>query len=428
MNNRKKKVLVITYSFPPNPRVAALRMRGLARYLPSFGWDPTFLTVNLPGKPEEGFRVIQTADPDDVIERFKRTLQLNPKVGLQEQLGISDRISFVDESITGRFIKRIEGWITYPDTKKPWQPVALKKLRNLLSEECFHALISSSPPPITHLIAKEIKNEYALYWIADMRDLWSQNYNYPYGRIRRLLDQLLERSTISKADSIVTVSSPLGDRLASIHPDKKIHIITNGFDPEDCRNGEPSRKFSITYTGQIYPGKQQPEILLKVLSDLVQEGYLSEDNVEVKFYGPRYLSLEKNIADHNLGKVINQMGVVPREVALVHQRNSQILLMLNWVDGSQRGVYTGKIFEYLAAGRPILAVGGPQGVVSKLLLETKAGVHPTDELDLRKTILAWYKEFQQQGSVSYNGNDRIQEYSHIKMAERFAGVLNEVSQ
>ena len=119
-----KKVLVITYAFPPHPSIASVRMKGLAKYLPGHGWDPTFLTVELPGEPEEGFRVIQTSKPDDVTERLKRLLKLDPKEGLQKQLGVPDQVRTAKKPLTGRITKKIEGWISYPDKKRYWQPIA----------------------------------------------------------------------------------------------------------------------------------------------------------------------------------------------------------------------------------------------------------------------------------------------------------------
>ena len=427
MINQNKKVLVITFSFPPKHSMASVRMAGLAKYLPQHGWDPTFLTVDLPGEPEDGYRVIQVPHPGDISERVKGLLGLNPKEGMQIQLGLSDPVITSKRSLRGRILTGIKGWITYPDKRKSWKPGAVKSLRDLLSRERFDALISSSPPPITHLIAKKAKREYGLPWIADLRDLWSQNYIYPYRGLRKNLDKNLEMRTLSRADFLTTVSEPLREQLASLHPDAKIRVITNGFDPEEYKKTELSDKFSIIYTGQIYPGKQQPETFFRALSNLLSSSLISEDDVEVLFFGPPYRYMDRMISEYNLQKVVCKKGIIPREEALYNQRRAQILLVFNWVDAKQQGVYTGKVFEYLAARRPILAVGGPQGVVSDLLMETKTGIHPENEELLSDTILSWYEEFKHKGSVSYQGNEMISKYSHLKMAESIAEVLDEIS-
>lgn len=425
MTNQNKKVLVITYSFPPKPRVASVRMQGLARYLPTFGWDPTFITVELPGEPEKGFRVIQTPDPGDVTEHIKRLLGFNPKAGLQDQLGVPDHISMQKESPTGKIVTGIKAWITYPDKRKYWRPLALKALRELFAKESFHALISSSPPVITHLIAKRAQMEFSIPWVADFRDLWTGNHYYPYGPIRKRIDRGLEIRTIDQAAALITVSEPLGESLKALHGHEIVKSIPNGFDPVEVKAGELHDKFTFTYTGQLYQGKRDPEVLFKIVHDLLQEDLLKDD-IQIKFYGDKVYWLDQLIEDYGLEKVAFQCGTVDRSEALLEQRSSQILLSLNWDHPLEKGVYTGKIFEYLAAQRPILALGGPQGVVSDLLEETQAGIHPRTEAELRSAILSWYEEFQHLGYVSYQGNEQIHNYSHLKMAQRFSDVLNEV--
>ena len=427
MKIQNKKVLVITYSFPPKPNVASVRMRGLAKYLPQFGWDPTFLTIDLPGEPEAGFRVIQTSDPLDVMEQLKRGLGLNPKKGLQRQLGIADQASNTKKPTIGKFTKRIEGWLSYPDKKRTWQPIALAALRNLLSREGFDALLSTSPPVITNLIAREIHDEFGLPWVADFRDLWTGNHYYPYGPVRKLIDRRLEIKTIKQASALVTVSKPLSESLEALHQRKAVFAIPNGFDPDTMKENDLHGRFSITYTGQLYAGRRDPELLLKVVRDLIREQEINND-LQINFYGPKVYWLDDLISEYGLESLAFQWGIVNRAEAVRQQRSSQLLLSLNWDHPAEKGVYTGKIFEYLAAQRPILALGGPRGVVSDLLEETQAGVHIRTEDELREAILAWYSEYQENGFVSYQGNQQIYNYSHIKMAERFSEVLNEVCQ
>lgn len=418
---------MITYAFPPRPGVASVRMGGLAKYLPRFGWDPTFVTVELPGDPDEKFRVIQTPDPGDVTEKLKRTLRLNPKEGLQKQLGVPDRISNAKKPITGKITKRIEGWISYPDKRRPWLPVAWKALRELLSQEEFQALISTSPTPVTHLIARKVRDEFGIPWVADFRDLWTGNHYYSYGPVRKFLDRRLELRTMARASALVTVSEPLGRSLRKMHKSVPVFSIPNGFDPDAMGDNILPDEFTITYTGYLYLGKRDPELLFKVVRDLLNENRIQE-NLRIKFYGEKFIWVEDLIQKYQLEDYVYQYGVVDRADALKEQRSSQILLSLNWDNPLEEGVYTGKIFDYLAAKRPILALGGPEGVVSDLLQETNAGLHVRTEAELKRAILAWYEEFQQNGSVSYSGNQQIHNFSHVKMAERFSKVLNEVSQ
>lgn len=426
MENPNKKVLVITFTFPPHPSIASVRMGGLAKYLPVHGWDPTFLTVELPGEPEEGFRVIQTPRPDDVTQRLKRLLRMNPQEGLQKQLGIPDQVSTAKKPLTGKITKRIEGWISYPDRNRYWEPIALETLRDLLSRESFDAMVSSSIPVVTHLVASKVHEEFGIPWVADFRDLWTGNHYYAYGAVRKLLDRRLELKTMAQAAALVTVSEPLARSLRSLHKGKLVLAIPNGFDPDTIQDSPLHDRFSITYTGNLYLGKRDPELLFKVACDLLRENRI-QDDLEINFYGKPVYWVDNLIQKYQLDGVAAQRGFVDRAASLKEQRSSQILLSLNWDNPLEEGVYTGKIFEYLAARRPILALGGPPGVVSELLKETGAGLHLRTEEDLRSAILAWYAEYRESGSVAYHGNQKIHNFSHVKMAQRFAGLLTDIS-
>jgi len=425
MVDKRKKVLLITDSFPPRTGGASLRMRGLAKYLPCYGWDATVLTVDLPGDPDEKYRVIQVPYPGDVTEQIKAKLRLNPQEGLQDQIGIPAQVSRAKNPVTGKIFKRIEGWLTYPDQKRRWKPVAEAAIQDLLSRENYHALISSSPPEITHLIAAQVSSEFDIPWIADFRDLWTGNHYYAYDWLRKFVDQRLELVTLANASAMVTVSKPLCKTQGSIHKQAWIVPITNGFDPDEIKPSELDDKFSITYTGKLYQGKRDPELLFKVLHDLLQEGAIHGDLL-VKFYGYKMYWVEALVNKYGLSNYAFQYGTVVRKTALEAQRSSQILLALNWDNPKDAGVYTGKIFEYLAAKRPILALGGPQGVVSKLLDETNTGFHLKAEEEVRKALTSWYEEYREKGFIAYQGNEMIHDYSHEKMAQKYSQVLNEI--
>lgn len=422
-----KRVLVITYYFPPRPGVASLRLRGLAKYLPEYGWEPVILTATLPGEPEYGFRVIQTFYPGDVTSRWKQRLGMAKNRGFQEQIGISRALRESKASLTTKLVNLIRGIIAYPDEQKDWYPFALKAGHDLLKRERFDALLSSSGPVTSHLVARELKARHRLPWIADLRDLWTQNHYYPYGPIRRALERKLELRILSAADALVTVSSPLAEQLASLHRGKIIFVIPNGFDPDEVGSASLTKEFTITYTGELYEGRRDPALLFQVLRELIDKGVFDSHLVKVRFFSPVQYWLEQEVKQYGLEQVVELCGIVPRDVVLQHQRASQILLLLNWNDPRERGVYTGKLFEYLAARRPILAIGGPGGVVKDLLTRTKAGMHVSNKNELVTVLTSWYDEYKDTGQVAYHGiPQEINQYSHREMARRFANVLDEL--
>lgn len=421
-----KKVLIITYYFPPRPSVASLRLKGLAKYLPEFGWEPVILTAALPGVPDQRFKVIETNYPGDITAILKKRLGLYPDKRFQEQIGILSKATGRKRFFTNKLVTIVRELFIYPDDQKKWYPFAIRTGMKIVMKENFDAIISSSAPVTTHLVAKYLKENYNIPWLADFRDLWTQNYNYQYGFLRKWFEKKLEVNTILQANALVTVSKPLASKLRILHSRKPIFTIMNGFDLDEI-NEAPinNKKFTITYTGNLYYGKQDPELLLKAIRELTDESIVKLNDVRINFYGPTQYWLSQKIKKYDLDKIVKQHGTVPREIALKSQRESQILLILGWNDPKERGTYSGKIFEYLAAKRPVLAIGEYKGVLNKLLEETNAGYCFSNIKPLKYFITRCYKEYKMKGEVQYYGKiSQIKKYSHYEMAKNFANVLD----
>jgi glycosyltransferase involved in cell wall biosynthesis len=233
------------------------------------------------------------------------------------------------------------------------------------------------------------------------------------------------------ADFLVTVSNPAVGELEKLHSGKKVCLITNGFNPEIVNNPpiELISKFIITYTGQIYANKQNPTKILIALKDLINEGVVNPKKIELRFFGPKLNWLEKEIKNFGLSSVIKQCGPIPRKDAIQKQRESQALLLFNWEDVNVKGVYTGKIFEYLAARRPILSSGGFGGdVVEELLVITGAGQYCPQKEDVKNYLKNLYLEYDKTGKVVFRGNiDEINKYNTKEMTKNFVRILNDIS-
>lgn len=421
-----KKVLIITYYFPPRPGVASLRLKGLAKYLPEFGWEPVILTADLPGVPDQRFKVIETNYPGAVTAKLKKKLGLHPDKKFQEQIKILSKAAGGKKFFVDKLVAIAEGLFIYPDGQKKWYPFAVRAGIKIIMKEKFDAIISSSSPVTTHLVAKYLKENYEIPWLADFRDLWTQNLDYPYGSLRKWFEKRLEVNTIIQADALVTVSKPLANNLRILHPKKPIFTIMNGFDIDEInKSAINNKKFTITYTGNLYYKKRDPELLLKVIRELTDESILKLNDIRINFYGPTQYWLTQKINKYDLDKIVTQHGTVPRGIALKSQRESQILLILDMNGPKEKGIYTGKIFEYLAAKRPILAIGEYRGVLAELLEETNAGYYFSKFKPLKYLITRCYKEYKMKGEVQYYGNiSQIKKFSHYEMAKRFANVLD----
>jgi len=426
-----KKVLIVAHLLSASPRIP-----GLAKYLPEFGWQPIVITAPLGERPDLHFgppddftksvRVIETSYYD-ILDLLRRLFRLDSSEPIDKEvrkrLGTTSRKSPVDF-----FVKLGGAIICYPDAERGWKNFAIRTGSELLQKEDVDAMISSSPPVTSHLIAKELKNQYKIPWVADLRDLWSQNHNYSYGPVRNLVDRRLELKTLSATDALVTVSQPLVEELRVLHKGKATYAITNGFDPAEANIPADSltTKFTITYMGNIYSGKQDPSKLFVALRELISDGTIDPNDVEVRFYGYKIEWLTREIGEYGLAGIVKQYGMVPRQVSFQKQRESQLLLLLNWEDRLERGLYSLKIFEYLAARRPILATGGSgDDVVKELFIETKAGLYGARVESIKNILSDLYSEYKLKGKISYNGDEvKINRYSYREMAKKFAEILD----
>lgn len=432
-----KRVLIVANLYHLSSRIP-----GLAKYLPEFGWQAVILTPPVGSKarislgfPEqflERARIIEAPYRGDIFWLWRKMFKLfgfktseSITEQLKERASVTSRRSFID--ILMNWYQTI---FAYPDTERTWRKPALKAASEILKNEHFDAILSSSPFPTSHRVAAEVKRGFGLPWLADFRDPWTQNHNYPYGFIRKHFENKLELRTLGSADTITAAAPAYAEKQEHFHK-KPVAIITNGFDPDNVNDppADLTKKFTITYTGYIYTGKQDPEKFLVVLEKLISEGTTKPGDIEVRFYGPRQNWLRGRITKHNLTGIVRQCGAVSRYESWQKQKESHVLLLLNWEDPKEKGVYPLKLFEYLSAQRPILASGGfPKDDIEKLLVETKAGVYAPTVEEIETSVLSFYEEYKRTGRVCYNGDlKEIDKYSYREMAKKFADMLNQVT-
>ena len=433
-----KKVLIIT-----NLLNVSTRMIGLAKYLSYFGYETTILTMSKGESPLEnlGFsekisdkiRIIETPYRGDIFNFWRKVFRLlgfKKKSSIlnqiKEKTAITSKKSFIDT-----VFDLYRAIFAYPDEEKRWKNPAVIVGSQLLKTEKFDVIISSSSPVTAHVVAYELKKEFNIPWIADLRDLWSQNCNYNYGTLRKLIDRKLEIKTLSSANAITTVSGVWANDLIKLHNKKNIYVITNGFDPESVNlpPTELTKSFTITYTGVLYRGKRDPLKLFSALKELTRENIINPNDIEVRFFGPKEEWIEKEIRENNLSNIVKQYGITDRMTSLQKQKESQILLLLNWEDSREKGVYTGKIFEYLAARRPILSVGGSgEDVIEKLIRETKAGFYSVTVNDIKRFLTEAYSEYKIIGKVIFDGDIKeINKYNLKEIAHKFVNLFNSIT-
>lgn len=419
-----KRVLLICYQFHQKEAVGTIRGRGMAKYLKPFDWETSIICGD---KYEDNDFTTFEILVDSASTKWKKKLGLKEDLTLKKQLNVpshKNKKTFVDY-----IINIWNELFAYPDVYYTWVDPAIGKGRELLKKEHFDAIISTSPPDSVNLVASRLASEFNIPWIADFRDLWTQNHYYPYSGIRKFFDRRLELKTLSNASILTTVSQPLAENLQKLHKNKKVIAIPNGFDPEQTNPGIPlSTKFSITYTGYLYQGRRDPELLFKIMRYLINGNFIDPNSLEINFFGYDEGWLIHDVKKYGLDNYVKIHGIIPREQSIQKQRESQILLLLTWNDPEEKGVYTGKLFDYLAARRPILSLGFTDGgVVKELLDQTRVGVHCSNEVELREYLLEAYREYKELGAVQYRGiKEEVMKYSQVEMAKSFSEVLESI--
>lgn len=438
-----RKVLLISFYFPPFFNPGSVRMGKFAKYLPQFGWEPRVLTVNRADDPSklmdleiDGTYVYKT--PYFTIGDSLSSKILSPssvdsigKVQLAGKENLWKKLA----------LKSIQGLRPVYDApvinKLIWDPMgwyfrAVKRGREIIAKEKIDIILSTYNPSLPHLIASQLNRQTGIPWVADFRDLWSHNPYYRKTQPFQFCEELWEKRTIRNCNFLISVSEPLVKDLEAFHL-KKAALIYNGFDEEDFQQKvDPTSKFTITFTGQITSPKFNPTPLFEALTELKKEGTISADNFEVRFFG-KFLVLHPSVLskEYGLEDIVKTNPFIPLDESILKQKESTVLLHLGWDDPRAEGELSSKIFEYLGAARPVLAIAYKGGNLNSLLGESGTGIVVNSATEIKEILTKWLAEYKNYGKiVSYYHPkpDLIKTYTRKegtrKLADIFDYVLN----
>lgn len=403
------KILFIAYYYPPVQSIACVRTEAIVRELEKYGCDIRIVTST----ENESF------EENKKIYRVKHQLKKRNKSKNK-----------IFRLVQKRIDKYFFSLFNFPDQMANWIPEAFKYCDKIMQNEEIDLILSSSSPYSSHVLSNKLKSKYNIPWIADFRDLWTQNHAYRYSNFRRLIEELFEKKIMSKADCLITVSKPLRDSLYSFHKKKTVEII-NGFSQIDFNQYYKYKKsklpLTIVFAGNIWKNyKYDFKILFASLSELKDSYKLDENSLSVEFYGS-FFKGEKIIDYYDLNNIVKIHEKISREMMIEKQIQTDLLLFFAWTDPLYPGIYTGKIFEYLSVKRPILSVGGiPGDVVPKLLEATSSGISCFTKDEIKNKIIEYIKEKETTGMISYTGKDEeISKYTHYEMGKKFKNVIDE---
>lgn len=365
-----KRVLLITYYFPPEPEPGALRAGYLARYLPEFGWQATVVTPGTLKGP------------------------INPG-----STQASDRWRPIKRTPLARFLKALwQSIVHFPDNANWWFPRAVREALALSQSQRYDAILSSALPASVHLAAAVIAKRLHLPWVADYRDLWTGYVYRRRGPIRRFLDLQLEKLTLGRAGALVAVSDDVARSLHRIHRLARITVIPNASDVSDWADIADAKpdEFVFCYAGRLYGLKRSPELVFAVTAKLREEKHPAGVFAKFHFYGPDASVVEEMAARYGLAGSVSVGGVVPRRTILRMERSAAVLLLLLNMDERTVNEYGSKIYEYAQARRPVLAIGPAQSVLRPFVRDSGLGHFVSTSVECESALKDLYRRFSQQ--------------------------------
>ncbi len=381
-----RRVLMISYYFPPLGGIGSVRAVKFARYLPEFGWDPVIIT------PRNG---AYYRDPTLEFDERKvvRTPSLEISRTAKRMIGSArgdTRPAEVGPTMD-RVRRLVARWVYRPDAQVGWYPFALASARRALREQGCDLIFSSSFPITAHLVALRVHQESGIPWVAEFRDLWTDLSRYD-SQWRRRRDQATERRLLGASTGVVTVSDGYAKILLE-RGARCVSVITNGFDPEDFTRGPASAGPVATYMGTYYSDRQDLRAALGVLGELSRSGPLA--GLVVRFIGDLPDSLRGPLIGAGLADSARCTGFIPHRDALRYLGDSTLVLLAgplsNAFPGSAiQGHIAAKVFEYLGSRRPILYVGDGGAEIEALIRELPgvACARPGDSAGIREAILS----------------------------------------
>ncbi|PVW13860.1 glycosyltransferase family 4 protein [Marixanthomonas spongiae] len=425
-----KRALIITYYWPPAGGPGVQRWLNFVKYFKEFEIEPVVYVPENPHYPliDPSFE----ADVPNEIEVLKQPVNepykfaklLSKKKTSQISSGI---ISEKKQSAVEKLLLWIRGNFFIPDARVGWVKPSVAFLKNYLSENTVDAIITTGPPHSLHLIGLQLQKDTKLPWLADFRDPWTTIHYHKSLRLTKASEKKhkkLEAEVLQSAD-LITVTSPTTKKEFQEITQKPIEVITNGYEIKKEITAELDAKFSFVHVGSLL-SERNPVLLWEVLSELISEHSDFATDFQLTLAGTTSESVVQSIKQHGLGKNLNLLGYVSHSEALQLQHNAQVLLLLEIDRPETRAIIPGKLFEYLRAERPIVALGPKGSDIEQLISETESGwFFDCSEKDrLKAEILNLYSQYKNHALQVSSKN--ISQYSRRNLTKRMAEVVKRI--
>jgi glycosyltransferase involved in cell wall biosynthesis len=424
----QKKLLIITYYFPPAGGPGVQRWLKFVKYLPEFGVQPIVYVPKNPTYPivDEGL-VSEVSDQvivikNKIIEPYQLASFFSKNKTKKIASGIipnQKKQSFLDKTFLW-----IRGNLFIPDARVLWVKPSVSFLEKYIVENNIDTIVTSGPPHSLHLIGLELKQKLNVKWFADFRDPWT---TIGYHKSLRLSSyaakkhKKLEHQVLNTADTILVTSKTTKAEFQEITT-KPIEVITNGYDVENVDKQTLDTKFTLAHIGSFL-SERNPLFLWECLVELLQEIPEFKQHLQIKLIGAVSQEVLETITKFKLDKYLNNLGYVSHNEAIAHQKKSQVLLLIEINSEDTKSIIPGKLFEYMVSNRPIIAIGPKGSDFSDIITQTNTGVFfdYSEKMKLKSVILDFYNQFLE-GKLQSNGVG-LQQYSRKNLTKQLAQLI-----
>ena len=422
-----KRVLVITYYWPPAGGPGVQRWLKFVTYFKEFGIDPIVFIPDNPHYPitdesigselPEGIQIIRFP----IKEPYGFANLISKKKITQVSSGI---ITKRKQSVLEKVLLWIRGNFFIPDARIGWVKPSINFLRNFITDHHVEAIITSGPPHSLHLIGKSLKEETGIKWVADFRDPWTTIHYHKSLRLAKRAQKkhiALESEVLTKADHVVVTSATTKKEFQKI-TQTPIEVITNGYDSNDNFKLNLDIKFTLSHIGTLLSNRN-PIVLWEALSELCSENPEFSKDLLIQLAGSVSDAILISIQKYGLMDQCIVLGYLSHQKAIQLQYNSQVLLLIEMNLPETKAIIPGKLFEYLAAKRPILAIGPVDSDVEKIIEETNSGSYfgYSEKEKLKKQISLFYSEYRE-GHLTLNSKG-LSKFSRKTLTSKMSDLI-----
>ena len=423
-----KKVLIIAYYWPPAGGPGVQRWLKFVKYLRDFKVEPIVYVPENPNYPIIDEEIGQDLPKDITVLKhpINEPYKAAGKLSKTESETISKGIIHKPESqsFVEKLMLFVRGNFFIPDARKNWIKPSVAYVSKYLKEESIDTIITTGPPHSLHLIGLKLKQQLDLRWIADFRDPWTTiGYHkklklLPFAKAKH---RRLEAKVLQTADEIIVTSPSTKTEFAGI-TSKSITVITNGYDVNSVNDFTMDTKFTLAHIGSLLSDRN-PEVLWQVLGDIARDDQIFQSQFQLNLVGAVSNEVLRSLEAHDLSQFVNLVGYVSHEDAIKYQKQSQLLLLIEIDSEDTKCIIPGKLFEYMASNRPILAIGPEGWDVAAIMKSTNTGVcfNYNDYKAIKNQVLSYFKAYQK-GELQSHAIG-LQQYSRKKLTEQLAGLI-----